>query len=240
MNMKKSAKTANRGFGYLGCVLAAVILVLLQLVSCTRKPPELSVSITPAIPEEVVDLTAVADIDWYLLTSKNEASLKEGKIIPFDRKAGADYIRNVRPLLPGNKQLAFTGLVDYRWSDGEKMQNLPPIAPALMILFGAAGEASGFDFSIDLPKNDLFLVVHGACEGVSANIVATVRDKIDTHALRCQGENTVERQYWTYQVHVKHGAGETLELNINSVDAVSGLPSLTVGGVLLATQPIAP
>ncbi len=240
MDRKRAPDSTTQRLGRFYLALVAFILALPQLTSCCGKPPELSSRVTPSLPEGVVDLTTIADIDWYLLTSKNEATLKEGKIIPYDRKAGAGHIGEVRSRLPGKKQLAFTGLVEYQWSDGEKMQNLPPIAPALSMQFDAAGEASGFDASMSLPRDDLYVVVHGGCAGVSASIEAKVREVAETQELRCRGEDVYETQYWTYQLRVKHAAGETVELSINSIDAESGLPTLIVSGVLLATQPITP
>ncbi len=240
MNRNKDLHRIKFGRGRFFLTSAASILVSMQLASCSAKPPELSSNVTPTIPEGIVDLSAIADIDWYLLTSKNEATLKEGKIIPYDRKAGAGHITEVRSRLPGKKQLAFTGLVTYQWSDGEKMQNLPPISPALSMQFEAAGESSGFDAFINLPRDDLYVVVHGGCAGVSASIEANVSEVVETQALRCRGEDIYETQYWTYQLRVEHAAGETLELRINSIDAESGLPALTVSGLLLATQPVAP
>ena len=208
------------------------IVLILGMMGCAQKP-SLTVTLAPAVPESMA-LSDVADIDWYLPSGHSGAELEKGEIIPYDRKANAGYIKGVTAQLMDQQILAFTGITNYSWSGGERFKDTTSAPVAISMLFAATTKPGNFTVTATIPTGDVYVVIHGACVGIVANVEAKLEQETAQQELNCKSDDDLKDQQWTYQLQVKNAKKKDLTIVISNLDAEYNLPGLTISAIMMS------
>ncbi len=216
--------------------LMTVLMLVWGLMACSQKP-SLTVSLVPVVPESMA-LSDLADIDWYLPSGNSGEALAKGEIISYDRKAGAGYIKGVTAQLADEQTLGFTGVTTYSWKGGERFKNTTSAPVAISMLFAATTTPGNFTVSATIPQDNVYLVIHGSCIGIVANVEAKLEQQVAQQELHCESDDDLKDQQWTYQVQVQNAKGKEVVLVISNLDAEYNLPGLTISAVMMSSQPL--
>ncbi len=212
-------------------------ILILILAACSEPAPEapppapkIQAAISYGLPPEI-DATATGPLDWWMITSEN---LQGSDLVAFDQRIDADFIQSASVELSGGKTMSWGGVTSYHWSDGTVYTSLSEIGPGVSTGGSDRESSAKIVVKVRIPKDAVKLILHGKGLHGTPFIEAELEE---TKASTPIALTPYQFTSWAYELEIRHAAGKTVTLTINSSSTPEFTSSLTFSGIFLAPRP---